>query len=260
MIYFDELPIVSVQKNGTVKSFRNILTRANIKKTIISNPLLYYQYTMMDGDTLDAMASKYYGTTSRFWFFSYGNEKLDPQWDFGMDSNIFLDYLRHKYCIDNKNFEKYLKEKLHALDISESIINERLKEYTDEDVLQYCVDTEMFYYKVITKIDRATGNKNEEIIYIGEEDYSENVPVQKTFVMYKYEIDGKIITSRDKPLPEEKYGKAPTPLITDVTESYGKKSIYDYELDENHNKRITNVIKDSYSRVMEETFSNIMRS
>ena len=260
MNYFDVLPVVSLMKHGHKKAFRNLLTRANIKKTIIGNPLLYYKYTMRDGDTLDAMASKYYDTTSRFWFFMYGNEKLDPQWDFGMDSEIFLDYLRHKYCFMDA-FSEYMHNKFDGV-LAPDVIEARVAERSDEDVLQYCVDTKMRYYKKTTCLDTGSVTESVRIVFIGEGEYRQDETIVEESSFYKATYRNSdnsvtVRTSNHKDALDEGY-ETIEHIKEVMTTTFGYESIYDYEMNMNKAKRETNVIKDSYSYDMESQLVEII--
>ena len=263
MNYMDTLPVVSLLKNGKHKAFRNLLTRANIKKDIINNTLLYYKHTMRDGDTLDIMASKYYGTPARFWMFLYGNEKLDAQWDFGMDTNIILNYIREKYCQDSR-FKKYLMDKLSKNEgefgLGEEEIRERIKEKSDEDVLQFSIDTVMEYYKIIKRVDLKTGVENIERYTTDKEHYLEDKVFSKEYTFYKYN-DGNNTTT----YPESLYSTIPDDIVDKcevikciVTESYEKESIYDYVQRINNEKRNMHVIKEVYATAMERQVEELL--
>lgn len=278
MNYMDVLPVVSLLKNGKQKAFRNILSRANIKKDVIDNTLLYYQYVMRDGDTLDSMAARYYGTPARFWMFLYGNEKMDAQWDFGMDTSVFLPYLREKYCY-TEHFADYLIEKLADVEgIGEAEIEERINEKSDEDVLQYCLDSVMYYYKVITKYDPATENTVINEFVVDKKEYFQDKVDIENITFYKakandsyFEAMGIESSVKYYTYPEQvwedvhKDGEQlpylvypPEIIKSTITTSYKFESIYDYELRINQEKRHMNVIKDSYAEDMERQVEDLL--
>lgn len=278
MNYMDVLPVVSLLKNGKQKAFRNILSRANIKKDVIDNTLLYYKYVMRDGDTLDSMAARYYGTPARFWMFLYGNEKMDAQWDFGMDTSVFLPYLREKYCY-TENFADYLREKLADVEgIGEAEIEERINDKSDEDVLQYCLDSVMYYYKVITKYDPETENTITNEFIVDKKEYFQDKVEIENVKFYKakandayFENLGSTSSVKVYSYPEKVWEDVhqdgeqlpylvypPEVIQTTITTSYKFESIYDYELRINQEKRHMNVIKDSYAEDMERQVEDLL--
>ena len=93
------------------------------------NPLLFYAYSIQDGDTPEIIANKYYGDPFRYWITLFGNPNImDPQADWPMDSRQFLIYLNDKYG-----------------------------EVSNNNVLSYVQGTVHHYEKIITTIDGDTG-------------------------------------------------------------------------------------------------------
>jgi hypothetical protein len=63
------------------------------------NSLLFYEYSLQDGDTPEIVATKYYNDPYRYWMVLYGNpDKLDPQGDWPLNSNQFNEYIINKYA------------------------------------------------------------------------------------------------------------------------------------------------------------------
>ena len=99
MLYFKTLPkIISPDENGNIILLTNILTRAKLLEELQNNPMLFYQYTIQDGDTPEIVADKYYGDSYRYWIILYSNQILDPLWNWPLNYNEFLAYLESKYA------------------------------------------------------------------------------------------------------------------------------------------------------------------
>lgn len=99
MYYFNTLPKI-IYLNPITNSpiiLTNILVRSSIIKSILDNPILYYEYNIVDGDTPDIVASKYYGDSYRYWIVMLSNQYLDPQWNWPLTGDQFNDYIVDKY-------------------------------------------------------------------------------------------------------------------------------------------------------------------
>lgn len=98
MQYFSTLPkVVYYDKNKVSKVFTNLMARANIKPSLLDNPLVFYTYDIQDDDTPEIVAYKYYGDIYRYWIVLYSNEMMDPQWDWPLSRNQFEEYITNKY-------------------------------------------------------------------------------------------------------------------------------------------------------------------
>lgn len=99
MRYFDSLPnIVTTDVKNNSVVMKNLLVRTQLIPELSKNPLLFYKYSVQEGDTPEIVADKYYGDSYRFWMVLYGNSNVvDPQFDWPLTSSQFLDYLKEKY-------------------------------------------------------------------------------------------------------------------------------------------------------------------
>ena len=100
MQYFSTLPkVIYSDKNKVSKVFTNLLARANVKPSLLTNPLIFYTYDIQDDDTPEIVAYKYYGDIYRYWIVLYSNEIMDPQWDWPLSRNQFESYILNKYDV-----------------------------------------------------------------------------------------------------------------------------------------------------------------
>ena len=167
MEYFATLPTISTNKDGSSVLSVNILTRAKIREDLSNVPELCYNYTVQEGDTPDIIASKYYDSSSRYWIFLYANNFIDPQWDYGMDDSVFLNYLQDKYGNDEI-----------------------------PDILKYCHDTDHSYYKIIEKYDSLSGETTTDKIRVSKDVYDK---LESDLIVEKHFSNGNDVTV--------KYGK-----------------------------------------------------
>ena len=132
MSYFASLPqIIITDPNGNQTLATNIVARADIIPSLINNPQLFYAYDMQETDTVDIMATKYYKDPYKYWLFLYGNNLLDPNWDFPVSNDVFIAYLNDKYGV--------------------------AAAANNQGVLAYTQSTTYQYQMVITSTDSTTG-------------------------------------------------------------------------------------------------------
>ena len=98
MQYFDTLPkIIKTDSVGNSVVMTDLLARCSIIPEILTNPMVYYEYNVQDGDTPEIVAYKYYGDSYRYWIVLFANQITDPQWDWPLSSNNFDAYIANKY-------------------------------------------------------------------------------------------------------------------------------------------------------------------
>jgi hypothetical protein len=98
MKYFNTLPKISyVDKNGVSTYYTNLLSRASLIPSTLTNVLSFYEYSIQDEDTPEIIAHKYYGSVDRFWMVLYANQINDPQWDWPLSGRKFEKYVKAKY-------------------------------------------------------------------------------------------------------------------------------------------------------------------
>jgi hypothetical protein len=153
MSYFNTLPkiLTNDNKNNAIV-LTNIMARAELVQNLMTNPLVFYDYNIQDGDTPDIVASKYYGDSYRYWLVLFSNQILDPQWDWPLSSQQFTLYLNNKYsAAANAN-----------------------------TVLLYTSSTTYEYRKIITTIDQTTLKSTSKTYVIDELTYLATTPFTKT--------------------------------------------------------------------------------
>lgn len=69
-----------------VASRNNLLERVNLEK-----------YVVVDGDTPENIAYRYYGSTTYFWVVLLCNDIVDPREDWPKSQQALLDYVKRKY-------------------------------------------------------------------------------------------------------------------------------------------------------------------
>ena len=147
MLYFDTLPkILTKDQNGNYIAMTNLLTRATLLEKLQNNPMLFYKYSIQDGDTPEIIADKYYSDSYRYWIILYSNQILDPVWQWPLEYNQFLSYIDAKY--------------------------KTVAETENKTPFEYVTSTVYAYQKTITTTDNETLQTTTEIINIDQTTYN----------------------------------------------------------------------------------------
>jgi hypothetical protein len=146
MQYFDSLPrLVKTDAKGNASVYTNLMARASVISSLMSNPAVYYTYDIQDGDTPEIIAHKYYGSVYRYWIVLFANNIIDPQWNWPMSGDVFNEYINSKYTEINPY----------------STIHQ--------------------YQKIITQVDSGTNETTTNTVSITEEEYDSLVEGTHTY-------------------------------------------------------------------------------
>lgn len=98
MQYFDTLPkVVKTDSVGNSIVMTDLMARCSIIPEILKDPMVYYEYSVQDGDTPEIVAYKYYGDSYRYWIVLFANQITDPQWNWPLSSSNFDAFIADKY-------------------------------------------------------------------------------------------------------------------------------------------------------------------
>lgn len=147
--------IATIDYVGNKIVLTNLMIRTEIIPSLLNNPLLFYVYNIQDGDTPEIIADKYYGDPYRYWIVLFGNQIIDPQWQWPMNQNLFNDYIIDKYKNDTAN----------SLNISANTV-------TPGQVLAYTQGNIENYVKTVITIDSSTNESNTSTYYIDSTAYN----------------------------------------------------------------------------------------
>lgn len=119
---FQEFPKVNydIKKNGKLETVTNIMLRFKITQAIQSRKVVYYDYTVQEGDRPDIIAYKYYEDSTLDWLVLMANNIIDPVYDWPLNS---------------RSFEKFIIDKYGSLATAHSTVHEYRKIITQQSVL-----------------------------------------------------------------------------------------------------------------------------
>ena len=101
MAYFQNFNLIPYDITGELprksKIVTNILSRAKMLDSIKDNTFVYYLYDVLDGDTPEIIAAKYYDNPNRHWMILLANDINDPVYDWPLTSDNFANMIITKY-------------------------------------------------------------------------------------------------------------------------------------------------------------------
>ena len=101
-MYFKDFPSFLYDfkyENGTLKTeaVKDITRNIRVKKDILKNITLYEEYDLVDGDTPEIIAEKFYGNPEYHWIVMLTNEKFDWLSDFPMTETDIVKHIKRVY-------------------------------------------------------------------------------------------------------------------------------------------------------------------
>ena len=95
MNFFKYFPVITSEQNQII---RNLTHKVVIRKNLVKQIQLYYDYILTDNDRIDELAAKYYGDEKFWWVILIANpDILDSRFDIPMNYSEFITYITDKY-------------------------------------------------------------------------------------------------------------------------------------------------------------------
>ena len=98
-MYFRLFPNLqyTLDDKASYQTIEDILRRVLIKNDYRINQTSYQLYDVVDGETPEIVAHKFYGNTTYHWIILHANEILDPRFDWLMSEYDLQEYCKSKY-------------------------------------------------------------------------------------------------------------------------------------------------------------------
>jgi hypothetical protein len=98
--YFTYFPktIYNLSDQGSLDTITNLTTTFSLDENTLNNTILYYEYTVPEGETPEIIAHKFYDDVEQHWLIMKMNNIVDPKSDWPMDSRTFATYIEEKYA------------------------------------------------------------------------------------------------------------------------------------------------------------------
>ncbi len=99
MAFFDKFPLIryDINKDGNRRIAVDILKRVAFRKNMSEQQALFRPYTIMDGETPEIVAHKFYGSSKLHWIVLLFNEIIDPYFQWPLSSSALDIYIEKKY-------------------------------------------------------------------------------------------------------------------------------------------------------------------
>ena len=97
--YFHKIPVIGydIEGSGEKTVAVDILQRIKIRDLLLNNYLIFYTYTIKDGETPELIADKLYGDPGFHWVVLLVNDIIDPIYDWPMSQDNLVETIRKKY-------------------------------------------------------------------------------------------------------------------------------------------------------------------
>lgn len=101
MAYFENFPLLSYDLTGSnfpsIKIVTDIFVRTKLLESIQDQTFIFYKYDIIDGDTPEILAFKYYNNPNRHWIILFANNIVDPTYDWPLTYTNFISFIEGKY-------------------------------------------------------------------------------------------------------------------------------------------------------------------
>lgn len=98
-MYFQKFPqtIYTLDDRKSIQVVTNILHRVIIKAGIKDNLSLFDEYDIVDGETPEIVAHKFYNNAGYHWLILHMNDIIDPRFDWPLSTRMLNLYIQSKY-------------------------------------------------------------------------------------------------------------------------------------------------------------------
>jgi hypothetical protein len=118
MSYFSSFPYVLypnfLDKTGNIDVLlKNITVRIVRKESLIDDKSVYYKYVIREGENIESISNKLYGSPQYYWTIMVINNRLDRFYDFPLSYGEFEEYIVEKYntiSTAQNTFKYYIRE------------------------------------------------------------------------------------------------------------------------------------------------------
>lgn len=102
-MYFSNFPYTyySLYDGANVQIITNVMLRAVVNEDVKNNLSLYDEYDVIDGDTPEIVADKFYNNPQYHWIILHMNDMIDPRYDWPLSTYNLQQYVESKYGSGN---------------------------------------------------------------------------------------------------------------------------------------------------------------
>jgi len=103
--YFNQInyDVRGVKNNVNINVITNVLQRVRLKLNFVKNQAFFAQHQIVDGETPEFLAYKYYGNTELHWVILYSHQATNPYYDWPLTYFDLKKFVIKKYGEANIN-------------------------------------------------------------------------------------------------------------------------------------------------------------
>ena len=103
--YFNQInyDVRGVKNNVNIDVITNLLQRVRLKLNFVKNQAFFAQHQIVDGETPEFLAYKYYGNTELHWVILYSHQATNPYYDWPLTYFDLKKFVIKKYGEANIN-------------------------------------------------------------------------------------------------------------------------------------------------------------
>ena len=244
-MYFDNFPKILydfplTETENKFLAVRDITTNIRFKTDFIKSISVYDTYKIKNGESIEDVAEKLYGSPDNHWILMVFNDRYDHIEDMPLDNNDFERAVNRKYGTRLNDVHHYEKDGIVTNGIAQMTLGDA--QVGNFDTLYAQLKTHLVirkktvvgYYSAIIDqvIDKDTGHVS---VFIGAGSFKAGDKVQ--VVRYYSDSDGE---------EQEQVLTISTIAKVDVNVQYEPVTNYEYEYFENEKKRIIKVVPKQY--------------
>jgi len=113
--YFAKIPLIGydIEDSGEKIAVANILQRIKLRELVLNDRMIYYTYTVKDGETPEIIADKLYGSSFFHWVVLLANNIVDPTYDWPLSHEDLMLTIQKKYGTPEQDGLVYAYQTVH---------------------------------------------------------------------------------------------------------------------------------------------------
>lgn len=258
-MYFDDFQKIiydfDVSAEGTkFIAVRDITKNIRFKTEFINNISIYESYKMKDGETIEMIAEKLYGSPDYHWIIMLLNQRFDYLEEYPLDGSRFEEMVEAKYGVRKNDPKHYLNGNNQ---VTNALVTVKMTNPADPMVVdQYLFDK--LDYGCVIRRKTAIGDYTGVIVDVLDDNNLGVLMMTGGFkagdpvTVYRYEVD------ENGNRTETLIGSAKV-ISVDVPINFTEVTNYEYEFFLNEKKRIIKILPKPYLQQVLREFDEMMK-
>jgi hypothetical protein len=159
--YFNYFPQTQYAFNidpNNIQVVTNLTNKFSFEDSFKNNTVLFYEYSVVDGETPEILAHKLYGSSERHWIILAMNDIYNPQMDWPVENRSLHDIIEYKY-VGNANTAN------------------------GQTGIEWSQSNNHSYYKIETQIDNTTQDEYKKVTCVDLTTYNTISDTSRTYTL-----------------------------------------------------------------------------